>query len=105
MDLVVTEVREQRGDHRGLGNILTGMRGVMVLARLGVSGLLRGGLVRAAARAKDSIRDVVRTVVTPHRAYLLQRARARSAVRIRPAAPFNYSDRDQREDSDYVSFH
>jgi len=47
--------------------MLSGMRRVAMLARLGVAGLCGGGLVGAAARAKNAVRDVVGTVITPHR--------------------------------------
>ena len=50
----------------GLGDVLAGMGGVAVLARLGVAELLGGSLVSAAARAEDAVRDVVRAMVTPH---------------------------------------
>jgi H+/gluconate symporter-like permease len=66
MDLVVAQVGKDRGENRRLGDVLTGMGRVPVLAGFRVAELFRGALVSATASAEDAIGNVVSAVVTAH---------------------------------------
>src|SRR6266550_3434686 len=66
VDLVLAEMGKQRRENRRLDDVLAGMSGVAVLARLGVAYLSRGSLVRAATGAEHAVRDVVGAVVAAH---------------------------------------
>jgi hypothetical protein len=67
VDLVVAEVREERGEHRWLRHVLAGMRCIAVLSSLRIADFVTRALVSATARAENAIGNVVGTVVTPHR--------------------------------------
>ncbi len=62
----MAEVRKDRGEHRRLGDVLTGMGRIPVLAGLRIAELLRGALVGATASTEDAVWNVVRAVVTAH---------------------------------------
>jgi hypothetical protein len=66
MDLVVAQVRKDRGENRRLGHVLTGVGRIPVLAGFRVAELFRGALVGAAASAEDAVWNVVSAVVTAH---------------------------------------
>jgi hypothetical protein len=67
VDLVVAEVRKERGEHRRLRHVLARVRCVAVLSCLRIADFVARSLVSSTARAENAIGNVVGTVVTPHR--------------------------------------
>ena len=67
MDLPVAEVREQRGEDRRLGDVLTRVRSEVLGTLLRSDRIRRETLVGSAIGAEDRVRNLLPTMVTCHR--------------------------------------